>query len=374
MDTTDLMRELRELRQRIDDFEPPKSSAGESLPQVVIIKDPAQQEGNLKPTSFPVYNGEKMMYPAWRRGVLSALRIDWNTYKYTDSRVFLMIYKSLEGKAQKQAASYFESGGVGGRERPEDFIAFLDRGNWDQTRTSRAKSELNEMRMGPKQKWGSFYNQWANKLTEASGDTWPDDVKVSLLRTALNQSLRIALASNHLIPENNFAEYVRVVSKIAQQHEEISRTVSSFHGLVRGRSEINKERTLWENSDRSFDCEEKNKEWGRSGTEKGPVGEMDRVGDIYMGGINSTQVLRGPTGKPLRAKWKSPDQIRRLKEDGRCYRCERKGCSTRVCKILPALNPNRRSALNVASVEPLNLDLFEEDEDIDVGQVKVSEN
>ena len=97
-----------------------------------------------------------------------------------------MIYKALEGKAERLAGSYFESGGRGGEERPEDLIAFLDRGNWDQTRTTRAKSELNNMIMGQKQTWNSFYPQWANKLKAAMGDAWPDDVKISLLRGTLN--------------------------------------------------------------------------------------------------------------------------------------------------------------------------------------------
>ena len=76
---------------------------------------------------------------------------------------------------------------------------------------SRAKSELNEMRMGPKQKWSQFYCQWASKLTEAAGDIWPDDVKIPLLRTTLNTNLKFALANNHLTPENDFPEYVRII-------------------------------------------------------------------------------------------------------------------------------------------------------------------
>ena len=73
-------------------------------------KDPPLSEVNIKPTNFPMYNGDRALYPAWKRAVLSALKIDWKTFKYTDSRVFLMIYNALEGKAQRQACTYFESG------------------------------------------------------------------------------------------------------------------------------------------------------------------------------------------------------------------------------------------------------------------------
>lgn len=359
-DVDDLRRELRELRQRLDDAPTPILQSEGSLPEVTILKDPPTRTPNLKPNTFPVYDGDRATYPAWRKAVLSALRIDWLTFGYTNSRVFLMIYKALDGKAQRQAATYFESGGLGGLERPEDFIAFLDRGNWDQTRISRARSELNELRMGPRQKWSQFYCQWSNKLTEASGDSWPDGVKISLLRTAMNSTLKIALASNHLIPENDYTEYVRIVSKIAQQYEEITRISSSENRLNLARFEENKE---IREAISHIEPKEAIRGWGRSGMEKGPVGGVDRSGDTFMGGINTAEVLRGPNGKRLRAKWKSPDQILRLKEEGRCYRCERKGCSTKICKILPAINPNiHKKNVKIANVEPLNPELFLEDD------------
>lgn len=374
-DVDDLRRELRELRQRLDDAPAPTLQSEGTLPEVTILKDPPIEKPNLKPNSFPIYDGDRATYPAWRRAVLSALKIDWKTFGYTDSRVFLMIYKALDGRAQRQAATYFESGGLGGLERPEDFIAFLDRGNWDQTRISRARSELNELKMGSRQKWSQFYSQWSNKLTEASGDSWPDGVKISLLRTAMNTTLKIALASNHLIPENDFTEYVRIVSKIALQHEEVSKITNltqRLNLLKPGESKESAELTnLVENK-------ESTRAWGRSGVEKGPVGGLDKSGDTFMGGVNSAEVLRGPNGKRLRAKWKTPDQIKRLKEEGRCYRCERKGCSTKVCKILPAINPNpsmKRKTVNISNVEPLNPELFlEEDSEEEVRNENFSEN
>ena len=108
------------------------------------------------------------------------------------------------------------------------------------------------------------------------------------------------------------------------------------------------------------------------------MGDVDSGGDTFMGGVNASRVIRGPNGKPLRAKWKSQDQIKKLKEEGRCFRCERKGCSTKVCRILPAINPNvEKTKISVANIEPLNLELFEEVGDQDEKSDKydiVSEN
>lgn len=366
MDDTDLIREIRELRQRIDDFEIPLKTNNGSLPPVFIEKDPAQTAGKLKPTKFPKYNGDRVTYPAWRKAVFSALKLDWNTFNYTNSRVFLMIYKALEGKAQKQAGTYFESGGEGGKERPEDFIAFLDRGNWDQTRVVRARAELNEMKMGPKQRWNSFYPQWANKLTEALGDTWPDETKVSLLKSTLNQTLRIALASNHLVPDDDFYEFTRIVSKIAHQHEEISKGFSGYRNVDTKRP--SSPSLFQENSSGQSINDDSYLRSNRSGKEM-LVGTVDSSGDTIMGGVNSSNVLRGPSGKPLRAKWKNPEQIARLRSERRCFRCERKGCNTKICRLLPARKPESKGpAVNVNDFSDLDPSLYEEEDEPEMAE------
>lgn len=95
LNTVAILQELRELRQRIDDGAPaPRLTDG--MPEVIIYKDPANLSSKLEPTTFPLYNGTKSLYPAWRRAIFSAIIIDWNTFGYNNARVFLMIYKALK--------------------------------------------------------------------------------------------------------------------------------------------------------------------------------------------------------------------------------------------------------------------------------------
>lgn len=370
MNVTDLAQELRELRQRLDDWPvPPKVCEG-SFPPVKIEKDPVKPNYKLKPGKFPSFNGDRVTYAAWRRAVLSMLKIDWNTFDYNNSYVFLMIYNALEGKAQKQAASFFESGGRDGRQDPEEFIAFLDRSNWDPNRINRARGELNSMRMGKNQRWSNFFAQWANKLTEADGDRWPDDVKISQLRGKLNMQLRRAIANNHLLPYDDYFQWLKIVGQIAQQNDELAGECGEFELL--GRSNQVHGRRI----DQGMINESDNtaREWSKSGTERGLVGERDSTGDTFMGGVNSARIIKGPNGKPLRAKWKSPDQIRKLREEGKCYRCERKGCSTKICRLLPARKPEIKKGPEVNVNEFLDLDpsLYEEDEEL--GQISDSKS
>lgn len=93
-----------------------------------------------------------------------------------------------------------------------------------------------------------------------------------------------------------------------------------------------------------------------------------------MGGVNAINVIRGPSGNPLRAKWKSPEAIQSLKRQGKCYRCERRGCSTKICRILPARRPDQNvPAVNVTNLGPIDPNICEEDDDTFVSQDR-SEN
>ena len=274
-----------------------------------------------------------------------------------------MIYKSLEGKAQRQAAAYFEVGGEGGRESPEDFIRFLDRSNWDPTRVVRARGELNRMKMGTKQEWNTFFPAWANKLTESHGDNWPDETKITMLRGAVNQKLRSALASNHLIPSDNYFEWIRIVGQIALQHEELGKGFQHDQGSHKYSNEA--QRVPYNNFDEHNSSEQANA-WGSSGTERGFVGKHDSVGDTYMRGINMASVLRNSDGKPLRAKWKTIEQIAKLRSEGRCFRCELKGCNTRICRLLPARKPVSRGAqISNVTFEQLDPRIYDVEEHMD---------
>lgn len=121
---------------------------------------------------------------------------------------------------------------------------------------------------------------------------------------------------------------MRIVNKIAQQHEEIMRAASSFQRLGLFKPESNKFNSGFLGNNNVRD--NSSQEWGMSGKEKGYFGEIDSSGDTYMGGVHSTNLVLGSNGKPLRSKWKTSEQIDRLGREGKCFRCERKGCSTNM--------------------------------------------
>lgn len=90
-----------------------------------------------------------------------------------------------------------------------------------------------------------------------------------------------------------------------------------------------------------------------------------------MGGVNSARIPGKIQG---RAKWKSKAQLDRLKEEGRCFRCERKGFLSRSCPLLPAQRPRRTGpGVNTTDLPEIDPSIFIPLDNTEV-QLNVAEN
>lgn len=335
-----LLSELRELRAGHSN-----QNSGQ-LSSVHIEKDPPPTHGlGLKPTKLPHFDGTRSNYPSWRTAVLDIFRMDWNTFGYDDSRAFVLIYGALKSTALKKVGSFYEAGGIRGTRKPEDFIEFLDKLYLDPLRVVRANRELQAMKMRDGQRWPEFFAEWSNKLTEARGDFWDDANKISMLWNALNGDLILALAGNTQLPNNDFNKWIGMVNQVAQQLEMADTWVKqnrSTHQKRRDYGFVNKNENYVSDDPRRI--------------EDGPnnnVGQLDPSGDTIMGGINAMGLLRK---ERQRAKWKNQDQLDRLRRERKCFRCERVGCSSKKCPLLPARNPNKRhtqvNSMNLPDIDP----------------------
>ena len=357
--------EFRELQHQFQKLLEKQSTKATTGRRFIIEKDPPQNEStNLKPTKLPEFNGSRTEYPAWRAAVLDTFRMDWNLFGYDNSRAFLMIYNALKGTARTKAGPFYEAGGVHMTRDPEDFIEFLDRIYLDSTRVSRANTELHSMRMKEYQRWSDFYAEWSNKLTEARGDFWPDDNKISMLQNGLNKKLTIALAGNHMLPDDDFNEWVRIVNKIAQRLETADNRFNGrrVHGSLNefdgGYQAAGRPRASFVSHAKSDEGVTKNIGDQYEGHEQ--YRNVDESGDTIMGGINAARVANQ---ERRRAKWKSKSQLEKLRQEGRCFRCERKGCVTKRCPLLPAIKPKNNSVqANSASLPDIDPSVYEVEE------------
>ncbi|KAI0992884.1 hypothetical protein K3495_g15300 [Podosphaera aphanis] len=346
-----LKRQLEELVTR------QASTSQATSSRVVIEKDPPPESGQkFKPTKLPEFHGNRIRYPAWRAAVLDTFRMDWILFGYDNSRAFLMIYNSLRGGASEKAGPFFEAGGVNQTRDPADFLEFLDRIYLDSTRVSQANIDLHNLKMKENERWADFFASWSNKLTEARGDFWADENKISMLENAISKRLTQALAGNHLLPDDDFSQWVQIVSKIAMRVERAERKSGwtpgpSNRGLVKD-ADLVREGSTDPGPMGNTSYQQNFGETFKPTVRVEQVGDMDASGDTIMGGINATNVGRNIRA---RAKWKTRAEIDRLREEGKCFRCERRSCSSKACPLLPARRP-QGSSIRVNSAGLLDID------------------
>ncbi|KAI0998624.1 hypothetical protein K3495_g9573 [Podosphaera aphanis] len=282
--------------------------------------------------------------------------MDWNAFGYDSSRAFLIIYDALKGGALEKAGPFYEAGGVNRTRDPEDFIEFLDRIYFDATRVSQANLDFHAMKMRENESWADFFATWSKKLTEARGDFWPDENKMSMLQDTVSQKLTRALLGNHLLPDNDFREWLSIVNKVAQQVERAEK--KSVWVMGQGGPGFSNNPGVMGSAIGSSFKEPSQRYQSSEASQKPPLefeqnAAVDESGDVIMVGINSAKVAKKFQG---RAKWKSRAQLERLKEEGRCYRCERQRCFSRTCPLLPARKPNgtgpRINAAELPEIDP----------------------
>ena len=348
--------EFRRLQDKLDEVirkQNQQQSPQKSTSRVVIEKDPPPEYGSgMKLTKLPTYDGNRKNYPSWRTAVLDIFRMDWNAFGYDESRAFVMIHGALKGTALEKAGPFYEAGRVNGTRKPEDFLEFLDRINLDPMRAARANNELLAMRIKDYQRWPEFYASWSNKLTEARGDFWDDTNKISMLQNSLTDNLKRTLAGNHLLPSDNFNEWVSIVNKVAQPLEMVessSKRRRNFHpnfDYSENSCESSTDNVTHRQNGYKDYFEKGRIPMESHGKQQSHRDEVDGAGDTIMGGINAASV---PVRERRRAKWKTQAQLEKLRKEGRCFRCERQGCSSRKCPLLPARNP-KKNGTHVNSV------------------------
>ncbi|KAI0991623.1 hypothetical protein K3495_g16564, partial [Podosphaera aphanis] len=159
-------------------------------------------------------------------------------------------------------------------------------------------------------RWADFFASWSNKLTEARGDFWADENKISMLENAISKRLTQALAGNHLLPDNDFSEWVRIVNKIATQVERADKKLGWASGPQYRSSGQNpntgKEGICEDSTNEPVTYQQNLDDTTRPNFRVGQVADLDASGDTIMGGINAANV-----GKKIRAraKWKTSSEL-----------------------------------------------------------------
>ncbi|KAI1000302.1 hypothetical protein K3495_g7893 [Podosphaera aphanis] len=253
-----------------------------------------------------------------------------------DRAICLGIFNSIPKEKQNRVPHWFETGGPLKNHSWVDFLNHIEQEFEDKQARQAAGNLLYRMRMGPNQYFCDFLLDFQMKLSQCGGTEWPDSSKIMKLNSSINDYLSDCLVSKDL-PDDDFELWVSIVKRVAGRLEK--------RPSYRPKGCTGKKTWYLSHVQTRLYSDEKN--------QLGTSSKIDADGDTLMGGINTINTFKllinslksgGSDGnhKP-RAKWRSPEEFKRLVSEGKCIRCQKKGHTSRACtKFSPAINPKAR--------------------------------
>ncbi|KAI1006398.1 hypothetical protein K3495_g1823 [Podosphaera aphanis] len=286
----------------------------------------------------------------------------------SDRNVCLSIFNSIPSEKHPRILNWFETGGPDLKYNWVDFLEHLKAQFGDKQARQVAGNLFNRMRMGSCQYFSDFLTEFEIKLSQCGGTRRDDESKISLLETAINAPLRQLLLSKSM-PTDDYQKWVSKVRVVAARLEN---TPSYRPSGSAGR----KTWYLPQNGSASFFISKNSKD------KAGP--SLDSDGDTKVGGINAMKSLQtiisalNGVNKNLyqskpRAKWRSLDEFKRLSQEGKCIRCQKKGHDTRLCpKYRAAKRPANLGHIKSHDDVSLQKYLSETNFDDDISDAEVS--
>lgn len=281
---------------------------------------------------------------------------------------------------QQRVAHWFISGGDNGQFDIDDFLELIREKFEDRESVQTAGRQLYLIRMGSSQKFESFLQDFEYKLAQCKGLGWPDETKIMMLRPAINLKLSTSLIPVEL-PELNYKAWVKKVGGVAAKLEAHPGYNSDSHtetwyakgapGVTHPTADRGSSPAGDQKRTRSDD----------------PSVTVDGDGDIQMSGINQLAALlvnaigreqkskrrntqnnqpvftnsAAGSDKP-RAKWISSEEMAKLAEAGKCFRCKRRG---HVGKQCPDFRPAKPPSGQVNSTRPKARESSDSEEDFE---------
>jgi hypothetical protein len=233
---------------------------------------------------------------------------------------FLYVSSRLEEKGLQSALTYITQNRDVPSISAESLIKYLDDIFGDRYKTQRAIETLRTMKQGVRELFSSFLPRFEKTLADAGGMTWPDEVKRSHLDGALTFELRRLAVTMPVT--STYSAYVDELLRVSDLHRATMRHAPREQSAApRGTNDT--------------------MEW-----------EPTRAA-----AANPTR-----SGQKRRARWVSPEEIEKRRQERRCFRCGASEHQLAGCEFLPARRPVEARPAQAPRVEPL---LEEEGSDIE---------
>jgi hypothetical protein len=340
---------------------PDESSSDASEPTLPNHETPSPTMSAPSPTVLPSTSGSRRIpWPKWSGEIEDyafyhqrlACRIEEATSELSNKMICYQMVETLPEKKQKLVADWFGSGGENGDWAWTEFLEHFITQFENKQAKEEAAEDLSRIRQGATQWFKDFLSDFEYKLTIAGGRKWPDSMRVALVRSGINLTLKTAL-STKVLAVNNYTEWMRIVKVVAGQIENLP----SYRPKGSPPSQA-KTWHLRQPGTVGYSAAPPN-----IGGTSSPSPKVDSQGDTIMGGTAINAIVaavvsamndkkgkgKGGNDSRPRAPWRTPEAFRRLMDKGVCSRCEKPGHMGRNC-------PEFRAAVNPKSTQVATAD------------------
>ena len=256
-----------------------------------------------------------------------------------------VVFNALEKTALSNMASTIHALEKALDPKVHTLLEHLDKSYRNPHEIQQARQRLATMKQGTRS-FVSFVPDFKQCLADADGSEWPEDVKQDRLCEAISPKILEAMVGRTWL--KSYDETVTLFRKIAEDQYYLSqRNTGTAKNIDRSPviSNIKPEVDVmdWEPTIATKVNAYTLRNGNLDGHPKGP-------------GLPNDYLLRGK-----RARWVSEEELNRRKADKVCWRCARKGCTSKVCPLAAPVRPKVKASNTAVETPALDVAAIAED-------------
>jgi hypothetical protein len=310
---------------------------------VQLASQNLERGSSARAIKWPEWDGKKDSYSLFKWEVQAKIRNEHGRLGSNDAICTNILMSIPKSKKQRVIGWLQEQEHNGEGLSPERFLQHMDDKFLDREEERKSLDKLGRLKQGEKQKFEDFRQQFEQLASQAGSMAPTGPAKVASMRRGINSLLSEYLITAR-VSYTDYDAYVAEVQSIATNLEAHSKfrkqTGSSNHHYTNDdirQPSSSKKQAIQPAKDAEGDTQMLD----ISAIVAQVIAQMERKGN---------RSTRGQDLRP-RAEWKSQEVARKLREQGKCIKCEEKvkEQSSHKCKYKAAQRPQNQVSL----VEPV---------------------
>lgn len=316
----------------------------------------------------PTFSGNKVQWRGWKLEMEGKIDEDAEAIGSLKAQ-FRYIYTRLEGAARTNVTTYYEMETAKEFPDPRGLLNRLELLYGERNRKEKAIQNLHSIRQKDDETFISFYPRFEKEMANADTENWPDDVKISYLRNALNSKMKDRLVGTSGIKTATYAGFAQKCVDLSNDMDLFGQWTKKGGNNRNHTAENTQIPLVLPTPSQSMSApinREDMMEWEPTPLASTQLNTIRSRSRANMNGYPSKR----PEDQQLigkRAKWVDQEELDARRHDRRCLRCGRSTCRIALCPLAAAIRPTRTN-IQVASTAVVMDAAVKDTEEMEEGQ------